>query len=155
MKLRKNKKGFTLVELVVVIAILAVLAGTATVATIAILNNSRKTPVTDAANSIKNQMSYYVLDGEYADTKEGFLKYLAASMPDLAVDTATGTNATTCSDNKIHVMLSTGTNLKGQQWSVIVYTKYFKQKVTYKWDATNKGFGGFEVSDVKKLSDNF
>lgn len=157
MKLRKNKKGFTLVELVVVIAILAVLAGTATVATIAILNNSRKTPVTDAASSIKNQMSYYYFDDSFKDDKAGFTSYLAQSMPELVVDTNAGTNVPSSAptDGKIHVLISTASNLKGSTWSVIVYTQYFKQKVTYNWDATNKGFKGFDLSDVKKYSENF
>lgn len=155
MKLKKNKKGFTLVELVVVIAILAILSATATVATIAILNNARKTPVTDAAASIKNQMSYYAIDESYPDTLAGFKKYLETSMPDLKVDSTTNSNVTSCSDDDIHVILDKSTNLKGQTWSVIVYTKYFKQKVTYNYDTTNKGFTNFTVSDVKKIGENF
>ena len=63
MKLRRNKKGFTLVELVVVIAILAILASVATVATVTILNNARKTPVTDTASSVKNQIQYWYAQG--------------------------------------------------------------------------------------------
>ena len=38
LKLRKNKKGFTLVELIVVIAIMAVLAGTVAGVTVSQLN---------------------------------------------------------------------------------------------------------------------
>lgn len=150
MKLRKNKKGFTLVELVVVIAILAVLAGTATVATIAILNNSRKTPVTDAASNIKNQMSYYVLDDSFKDTKEGFTAYLKQSMPDLVVDQQVGTNVSAPSGDEIHVKVSKDKDLKSSEWTVIVYTKYFKQKITYNYDTTNKGFTNFTVSEVEK-----
>lgn len=39
---RRNKKGFTLIEVVVVIAIIGILASIVTVSTIAVLRNSRK-----------------------------------------------------------------------------------------------------------------
>ena len=63
LKLRKNKKGFTLVELIVVIAIMAVLAGTVAGVTVSQLNkqtdNTNKTQATNLANSI----SSYIIGG--------------------------------------------------------------------------------------------
>lgn len=51
LKLRKNKKGFTLVELIVVIAIMAVLAGTVAGVTVSQLNKAKND---NAVSDIKN-----------------------------------------------------------------------------------------------------
>ena len=63
LKLRKNKKGFTLVELIVVIAIMAVLAGVVAGVTVSQLNkNTDKTNLSQAKG-----IADYVA-GEIADT---------------------------------------------------------------------------------------
>ena len=56
LKLRKNKKGFTLVELIVVIAIMAVLAGTVAGVTVSQLNKSKND---SAASDIKNLLNEF------------------------------------------------------------------------------------------------
>ena len=62
LKLRKNKKGFTLVELIVVIAIMAVLAGTVSGVTVSQLNKN-----TDKANKTKAKQVADFIAGMIAD----------------------------------------------------------------------------------------
>ena len=65
LKLRKNKKGFTLVELIVVIAIMAVLAGTVAGVTVSQLNKN-----TDKANKTKAKQVADFIAGMIADPED-------------------------------------------------------------------------------------
>ena len=64
LKLRKNKKGFTLVELIVVIAIMAVLAGVVAGVTVSQLNKQTDKTGQAQANTIAQFLSQCILTGE-------------------------------------------------------------------------------------------
>ena len=74
LKLRKNKKGFTLVELIVVIAIMAVLAGTIAGVTVSQLNKQTNNTAKTEAQTLVSDLHSFMIDYKLsapADTNEG------------------------------------------------------------------------------------
>ena len=77
LKLRKNKKGFTLVELIVVIAIMAVLAGTVAGVTVTQLNKK-----TDDTNKIQAQKIATSISGLVLEDGSEYVKAASGSASD-------------------------------------------------------------------------
>ena len=68
LKLRKNKKGFTLVELIVVIAIMAVLAGTIAGVTVSQLNKQTNNSAQSEVNTLMEDFKTFLLDYQLPTT---------------------------------------------------------------------------------------
>ena len=62
LKLRKNKKGFTLVELIVVIAIMSVLAGTVAGVTVSQLNKQTNNTAKSEAQTLASDLHSFMID---------------------------------------------------------------------------------------------
>ena len=65
LKLRKNKKGFTLVELIVVIAIMAVLAGVVAGVTVSQLNKQTDKTMATEAKGVADFISTWIIENEF------------------------------------------------------------------------------------------
>ena len=70
LKLRKNKKGFTLVELIVVIAIMAVLAGTVAGVTVSQLNKNTDKAMASDAKTVADFISTKIMEESYDFTDD-------------------------------------------------------------------------------------
>ena len=71
LKLRKNKKGFTLVELIVVIAIMAVLAGTVAGVTVSQLNKQTDNANKTQAKKVADYIASLIIEGDITVSEDG------------------------------------------------------------------------------------
>ena len=79
LKLRKNKKGFTLVELIVVIAIMAVLAGTVAGVTVSQLNKNTDKTMGTEAKGVADFISTWIIENNIDLTTAANLDAVKAS----------------------------------------------------------------------------
>ena len=136
LKLRKNKKGFTLVELIVVIAIMAVLAGVVAGVTVSQLNKQTdKTGVTQA-NTISSFLSTCIQSAETGEADSLIDETTGLFDDDLL--TAVLTKQYSASSTKIKQLAGNNTPNKGYIDVVLSTDKKFI-KVEYVPKVTDKG----------------
>nr|UWI50018.1 prepilin-type N-terminal cleavage/methylation domain-containing protein [Clostridioides difficile] len=122
MKLRKNKKGFTLVELLVVIAIIGILAVVAVPALFSNINKAKVASVESDYSSVKSAaLSYYADENVLPKTINGDLKTYLES--DLGNSDFGGTYSLvngTGSNNKKLALLIDGATITKEQANKLV-----------------------------------
>lgn len=120
MKLRKNKKGFTLVELLVVIAIIGILAVVAVPALFSNINKAKVASVESDYSSIKSAaLSFYADENKFPDDIDKLKSYLESNITNSDVG-GTYTLVKAKDDTKKLALLITGATLTKEQASKLV-----------------------------------
>ena len=148
LKLRKNKKGFTLVELIVVIAIMAVLAGTVAGVTVSQLNKQTDKTMASEAKGIADFISTWIVEHSVELPAYGNISTVAYTTTD-TTDTEDKTLVGALEKQYDTKVITSGTNSvrgeKGKSFGValgnkVIYVQYqgkqgTKGDITYQIDA--------------------
>ena len=146
LKLRKNKKGFTLVELIVVIAIMAVLAGTVAGVTVSQLNKQTDNANKTQAKKVADHIASLIIEGDIyistGETNNG--KFMLKGEGTTADALLTATDLKTKVDKEFPDVIAANAG-KGNI-TLAVATAGDSITVTY----THKGSGGPTVYTINK-----
>lgn len=139
--LRKNNKGFSLVELIVVIAIMAVLVGVLAPQFIKYVESSRQSTDMQSVQQMKDAIEAEVADNENVSKVE------------IAIS---GTSATATiqdsGNNDVSTDAPTTAKLKSAGWGTVTYSM---NPATGKWSVTGNGSGTNTKGPKKNMTDIF
>ena len=136
LKLRKNKKGFTLVELIVVIAIMAVLAGTIAGVTISQLNKQKNNSALSEVKTLMSDFQTFLLT---YDKKDEITKSQADAT---AAVTAFATEAKSSSGESVFAANAEGAVAGNHKFFYSVTYNETAKTVVYKFFASRAGSTG-------------
>ena len=136
LKLRKNKKGFTLVELIVVIAIMAVLAGTIAGVTISQLNKQKNNSALSEVKTLMSDFQTFLLT---YDKKDEITKSQADAT---AAVTAFATEAKSASGESVFAADAAGAVAGNHKFFYTVTYDETAKTVKYKFFAARAGSTG-------------
>ena len=136
LKLRKNKKGFTLVELIVVIAIMAVLAGTIAGVTISQLNKQKNNSALSEVKTLMSDFQTFLLTYDKKD------EITTSQEKATAAVTAFATEAKSSSGESVFAANAEGAVAGNHKFFYTVTYDAANKTVKYKFFANRAGSTG-------------
>lgn len=150
LKLRKNKKGFTLVELIVVIAIMAVLAGTVAGVTVSQLNKQTDKTMASEAKGIADFISTKIMEESYDFTDDTSLELFLKKKGDVfEIDNTMGIGKALTDQYGDKIALN-GNGVKGKTIGVKYADKVFT--VSYTGKQSSGGNATYTVNEEGVVS---
>ena len=137
LKLRKNKKGFTLVELIVVIAIMAILAGTIAGVTISQLNKQKNNSALSEVKTLMSDFQTFLLTYENKDKITDSQATATAAVTDFAAEAKSSSGESVFAENEAGAVA--GNHKFFYTVTYTAATESAEATVTYKFYAKRAG----------------